>query len=480
MSHDHKTLLQPVRANNFAHWLSNDDISAVLSLRYDIQEFRVIGDEQLLLAIVEIFQANVEPHLLSIVINKGGVHWTCLGLERCGGRFFAYHQDSQAKHLSQKWTRLLGVKRFTVFDAGKEQQPSEEQDNCGIWVLLNISSILAMLQKRGPENRMTIASWEKRARMELQKALRTCKIKGSGIIIGENEVDPHKRRACRARIEIAFNSCHEGGPQVTIGLYAARGGRFTEAAQIRLRVDIYKNEYKEFYTNLKVLTKQYLADNQQFVQEVMFYKAIHGSKGEVEYGFKKLRGLLIKKPKSIVSIQIHYGCTIEAPKGSHIVLSYDSVCKVLGKQFVKENNYFLKQAGFFHGCRSPRKYPKVSWRYAKIAYTGNIKADEVKYGTEYRVHEFMRRVAAMHKTKLMNKMHPRLLDVNPQKYFRESKEHVDKITFAEVISSLHNSSQVLKILYSIFLNNELSIDPFVREHVFYWPLYLENFAFDAT
>ncbi|KAL7288051.1 hypothetical protein TKK_0017844 [Trichogramma kaykai] len=131
---------------------------------------------------------------------------------------------------------------------------------------------------------------------------------------------------------------------------------------------IYKNEVKEFFTNLKVLTKQYMADNQQFVQEVMFYKAIHGSKGNVKNGLIKLRGCLIKKPKSIVSIQEHYGCTIKAPKGSHIVLDYDNVSKVLGNQFVRENDYFLKQAGFFHGCKSPRKYLKVAYvhTYANI------------------------------------------------------------------------------------------------------------------
>uniref|UniRef100_A0ABD2W1T4 Uncharacterized protein n=1 Tax=Trichogramma kaykai TaxID=54128 RepID=A0ABD2W1T4_9HYME len=79
---------------------------------------------------------------------------------------------------------------------------------------------------------------------------------------------------------------------------------------------------------LMILTKQYMADNQQFVQEVMFYKAIHGSKGNVKNGLIKLRGCLIKKPKSIVSIQEHYGCTIKAPKGSHIVLDYDNVSKL--------------------------------------------------------------------------------------------------------------------------------------------------------
>uniref|UniRef100_A0ABD2VV10 Ubiquitin-like protease family profile domain-containing protein n=1 Tax=Trichogramma kaykai TaxID=54128 RepID=A0ABD2VV10_9HYME len=174
MSHDHETLLQAVRANNYAQWLSNDDISAVLTLHYDIQEFRVVGHEQLLLSIVEIFQANAEPTLLPIVINKGGVHWTCIVLERCGGRFFAYHQDSQAKYLSQRLRRLLGLKDFTVFDACKEQQPSEDQDNCGIWVLLNIASILAMLQNQAPENRMTTASRAQRASKELSDALQVC------------------------------------------------------------------------------------------------------------------------------------------------------------------------------------------------------------------------------------------------------------------------------------------------------------------
>uniref|UniRef100_A0ABD2VSS0 Ubiquitin-like protease family profile domain-containing protein n=1 Tax=Trichogramma kaykai TaxID=54128 RepID=A0ABD2VSS0_9HYME len=142
---------------------------------------------------------------------------------------------------------------------------------------------------------------------------------------------------------------------------------------------IYKDDYKEYFTTLKVLTKQYLVDNAQFVQEIMFYKAIHGTKGNVDDGLIKLRVCLINRPKSIVSIQIHYGCTIKAPKGSHIVLSYDKVSKVLGSQFVKENNYFLRQAGFFHGCKTPKKYPKVAYVHAYA----NIDASFSRHGRNH-------------------------------------------------------------------------------------------------
>ncbi|CAB0042165.1 unnamed protein product [Trichogramma brassicae] len=168
------TLLEAVRAGNYAHWLTYDDIEAVLALRYGIREFRLAVDDEMLLAILDVFKVDAQLTLLPIVINRHGSHWTCLVLEKCARRLFAYHQDSKSTSLSQMTTRSLELKGYQVFDACKLQQPITDSDNCGIWVLLNIASILGMLEKQMPESRMTAESWAKRARRELSKALRTC------------------------------------------------------------------------------------------------------------------------------------------------------------------------------------------------------------------------------------------------------------------------------------------------------------------
>ncbi|CAB0033080.1 unnamed protein product [Trichogramma brassicae] len=55
-----RTLLNVTRAGNYAHWLSADDIRAVLRLYYDFEEYRVVGDDTLFLEIVKIFKENQE------------------------------------------------------------------------------------------------------------------------------------------------------------------------------------------------------------------------------------------------------------------------------------------------------------------------------------------------------------------------------------------------------------------------------------
>ncbi|KAL7300923.1 hypothetical protein TKK_0006365 [Trichogramma kaykai] len=126
---------------------------------------------------------------------------------------------------------------------------------------------------------------------------------------------------------------------------------------------IYKEDYVQFSDTLRVLTRKYLAQNPQVLQ-VLFYKAIHGCKGSIDDGLKLLAAIHKANSHEIITIQIHYGCNIRAPAGSHIVLSYPQLTKVLGAEIVKENNYFLKDAGFFHGCHTPKNFPRVQYVHA--------------------------------------------------------------------------------------------------------------------
>ncbi|XP_023314780.1 uncharacterized protein LOC111693667 [Trichogramma pretiosum] len=126
---------------------------------------------------------------------------------------------------------------------------------------------------------------------------------------------------------------------------------------------VYSEDFASFNRILKNLKEKFLVDNNDKLYEILFYKSHHGCKGKTEVAIEYLRTLFVPNPKSLVFLQIHYGCTVQAPKGSHIVFRYPQVRKVLGTQFVQKRNYFLSQAGFFHGCRYPKMFPRA---YANI------------------------------------------------------------------------------------------------------------------
>ncbi|KAL7289851.1 hypothetical protein TKK_0016249 [Trichogramma kaykai] len=255
--------------------------------------------------------------ILAYIDYQYDIHWTALVLEKVAGKFYAYHQDSQGEEFASSIKDALLPTSFTIVDARVEQRLLEDKHNCGIHAILNLMDIWRYLKKEQQKNREAVAATmsKKDARQRIltrrsQETFESYRIEFAEVLKNSPACDIGSGFV-QNWVEWSLFNFDDDTIHVLFGMQANFRG-FKLAA--RYRTIIYK------------------------AAELMDTSTTTYKRGNDD--------------------------PLTALKGLYIVLNYDRVSKVLGKQFATENNYFLKLAGFFHGCRCPKVYPRVSYVHA--------------------------------------------------------------------------------------------------------------------
>ncbi|KAL7294971.1 hypothetical protein TKK_0011682 [Trichogramma kaykai] len=121
-------------------------------------------------------------------------------------------------------------------------------------------------------------------------------------------------------------------------------------ASIKSTTALFKNDWGAVMKSLLSLSQIFLK-NHRDIHKVYYYRCVHNLKTDVGTGLLLLKEIGPKLKVKAKLIQLHFGLTINPPENCAIVLDYQALEKSLRtKNFVRQNNYFLKDCGFFHGA----------------------------------------------------------------------------------------------------------------------------------
>ncbi|KAL7300033.1 hypothetical protein TKK_0007169 [Trichogramma kaykai] len=93
------TFLEATNAGDFQHWLTMEDISAVLMFVYDkpAGSFEIVSMVNFKLIVSQYFQRG--NFLMPMILNPNEVHWVLVWLGRHGDFSFALYHDSLGKSM---------------------------------------------------------------------------------------------------------------------------------------------------------------------------------------------------------------------------------------------------------------------------------------------------------------------------------------------------------------------------------------------